>query len=138
MKVEFRSKLLEGSAENWCNYGIVFCDSLVSDWNWIICFSYCGWIVVLWVYSFWGFLGHAENHCWSVGKENFIIIGTWKFGRLFHCVLRTIWRERNSRRLEVLTFDGLEWPIHIIKQMMLQSLYERITVLSSIPSSFFM
>lgn len=39
--------------------------------------------------------------------------------------------ERNSR-----TFDGVEWPNHVVKQMILKSVYKWMTVLSSIPPFF--
>lgn len=141
IEVEFRSKVIEGLAFSreltWLQN--LFCNSLASDCNsnqfiylllWANLMHYCGWIVVICVYSFWGFLD-AKNHFWRVAKEDFIIveIENLECYSIMCADRRAVYHlVREYSR----TFDHVEWPFHVIKNMMLRSLCEWMPVLNCI------
>jgi hypothetical protein len=48
------------------------------------------------------------------------------------CLVYSLAREEHKN------FDGVEWPDHVFKQILLRSMYEWMTTLDSITSSFFL
>lgn len=61
--------------------------------------------------------------CFSVGKDETCYVV---------CLVYSLAREEHKN------FDGVEWPDHVIKQILLRSMYEWMTTLDSITSSFFL